>query len=102
MPFVRLTPLAVAALLVAACSSGASSAPSASSSSAPTSSEGAAGTRIEVTLSDALRQRVSEIDYVDLRFDGRVYVRPLGQPGKGGVARAALPTVSRPDDADQH
>ena len=55
-----------------------------------------------LTLSDALRQRVPEIDYVDLRFDGRVYVRPLGQPGKGGVARAVLPTVSRPDDADQH
>lgn len=55
-----------------------------------------------LTLSDALRQRVPEIDYVDLRFDGRVYVRPLGQPGKSGVARAVLPTVSRPDDADQH
>lgn len=55
-----------------------------------------------LTLSDALRQRVPEIDYVDLRFDGRVYVRPLGQPGKAGVARAVLPTVSRPDDADQH
>lgn len=55
-----------------------------------------------LSLSDALRQRVPEIDYVDLRFDGRVYVRPLGQPGKGGVARAVLPTVSRPDDVDPH
>lgn len=27
-------------------------------------------------LAPALRQRVPEIDYVDLRFDGRVYVRP--------------------------
>jgi cell division septal protein FtsQ len=27
-------------------------------------------------LASALRQRVPEIDYVDLRFDGRIYVRP--------------------------
>jgi len=30
-----------------------------------------------VDLSPALRQRVPEIDYVDLRFDQRVYVRPV-------------------------
>ncbi len=29
-------------------------------------------------LSPALRERVTEIDYVDLRFDPRVYVRPAG------------------------
>jgi cell division septal protein FtsQ len=29
-----------------------------------------------VDLAPALRQRVPEIDYVDLRFDERVYVRP--------------------------
>jgi cell division protein FtsQ len=30
-------------------------------------------------LAPALRERVTEIDYVDLRFDGRVYVRPIGK-----------------------
>jgi len=29
-------------------------------------------------LSDALHERVAGIDYVDLRFDDRIYVRPLG------------------------
>ncbi len=29
-----------------------------------------------VELAPALRERVPEIDYVDLRFDERVYVRP--------------------------
>lgn len=31
-----------------------------------------------VDLSPALRERVPDIDYVDLRFDERVYVRPQG------------------------
>ena len=35
-------------------------------------------------LAPALRERVPEIDYVDLRFDERVYVRPQGSPKKGG------------------
>jgi cell division protein FtsQ len=30
-----------------------------------------------VDLSEALRQQVAEIDYVDLRFDERLYVRPV-------------------------
>jgi cell division protein FtsQ len=30
-------------------------------------------------LASALREQVDEIDYVDLRFDDRVYVRPLNQ-----------------------
>jgi cell division septal protein FtsQ len=40
--------------------------------------------RIEsyLELRDALRERVPDIDYVDLRFDERVYVRPQG--GKSG------------------
>jgi cell division septal protein FtsQ len=29
-------------------------------------------------ISDALRQRIPDIDYVDLRFDQRVYVKPRG------------------------
>jgi cell division protein FtsQ len=30
-------------------------------------------------LAPALRERVAEIDYVDLRFDDRIYVRPVGK-----------------------
>jgi cell division septal protein FtsQ len=37
-------------------------------------------------LSDALRQRVADIDYVDLRFDQRVYVRPAPDV-RGGKER---------------
>jgi cell division septal protein FtsQ len=33
-------------------------------------------------LAPALRQRVPDIDYVDLRFDGRVYVRPAPHEGR--------------------
>ena len=29
-----------------------------------------------IDLTPALRERIPEIDYVDLRFDERVYVRP--------------------------
>jgi cell division protein FtsQ len=37
-----------------------------------------------LSLSSALRERVPEIDYVDLRFDERVYVRPqLGRQSSG-------------------
>jgi len=43
-------------------------------------------------LAGALRERIQDIDYVDLRFDDRVYVRPResvsksqkGQKGSGG------------------
>ena len=35
-----------------------------------------------VELAPTLRQRVADIDYVDLRFDERIYVRPAGKPGK--------------------
>jgi len=40
-------------------------------------------------LSAALRARVPDIDYVDLRFDDRIYVRPAGKPGKSGTAMVA-------------
>ena len=40
-------------------------------------------------LSSALRERVDEIDYVDLRFDSRVYVRPASAAGRGRSSRAA-------------
>jgi cell division protein FtsQ len=36
-----------------------------------------------VELAPALRQRVPDIDYVDVRFDSRVYVRPAKVPRKG-------------------
>lgn len=38
-------------------------------------------------LSAALRERIADIDYVDLRFEQRVYVRPAG--AKHAVGRAA-------------
>lgn len=38
-------------------------------------------------LSGALHDRIPEIDYVDMRFDGRVYVRPAGRNRKGRAAR---------------
>ena len=33
-------------------------------------------------LASALRQRVPEIDYVDVRFDDRIYVRPAAKPAR--------------------
>ena len=43
-----------------------------------------------VELAAALRERVPEIDSVDLRFDDRIYVRPrakrAGGPGRAGRA----------------
>ena len=40
-------------------------------------------------VAQALRDRVSDIDYVDLRFDSRVYVRPAGKPVKAGTKGGA-------------
>lgn len=40
-------------------------------------------------LSAALRQRVADIDYVDLRFDDRIYVRPAGRAGRAAAVRGA-------------
>jgi cell division protein FtsQ len=44
-------------------------------------------------LADALRERVADIDYVDLRFDDRIYVRPAA----GQSARRARP-ASKTDE----
>ena len=41
-------------------------------------------------LMPALRERVPDIDYVDLRFDERVYVRPQGSGLRAQAAPAAL------------
>jgi cell division protein FtsQ len=40
-----------------------------------------------VDVAQALRDRVPEIDYVDLRFDRRLYVRPASAKGYGGAGR---------------
>jgi len=42
-----------------------------------------------VDLRPALRDRVPSIDYVDLRFDERVYVRPLGEKSKSSRGKAS-------------
>ena len=42
-------------------------------------------------LAPALRQRVPDIDYVDLRFDERIYVRPVGKAGARPASAAAAP-----------
>lgn len=46
-------------------------------------------------LSGTLRERVGEIDYVDLRFDRRVYVRPAPSSGRGTRRPAPRPQVAR-------
>lgn len=46
-------------------------------------------------LAPALRDRVPEIDYVDLRFDERVYVRPGGPSAAASPTHARTPTRSR-------
>ena len=43
-------------------------------------------------LASALRDRVQDIDYVDLRFDDRIYVRPVPKQTKRGAA----PSTSKP------
>jgi cell division protein FtsQ len=43
-------------------------------------------------LSSTLHERVADIDSVDLRFDGRIYVRPVGKAAKAGMlVRRAKP-----------
>ena len=45
-------------------------------------------------LSPALRERVDDIDYVDLRFDSRVYVRPAANGGRGAPRPASGPAAN--------
>ena len=47
-------------------------------------------------LAPALREQVPTIDYVDLRFDERVYVRPARERRAPAGARAATPKAARP------
>ena len=44
-------------------------------------------------LSPALRERVNDIDYVDLRFDSRVYVRPAANGNRGAARPASGPAA---------
>ena len=46
-------------------------------------------------LAPALRERVADIDYVDLRFDDRIYVRPHSQ-GRGARGEGRTARVQRP------
>ena len=53
-------------------------------------------------LAPALRERVADIDYVDLRFDDRIYVRPAGRrrrPRKLRRRRRRRPVDRRSDEA---
>jgi cell division protein FtsQ len=45
-----------------------------------------------IELAPALRERVVEMDYVDLRFDDRIYVRPAGGARAGDVEPASRTT----------
>jgi cell division protein FtsQ len=46
--------------------------------------------RSYLTLAETLRERLDEIDYVDLRFDERIYVRPRKTPATGPPQQAAV------------
>ena len=55
-----------------------------------------------LSLSATLHQRVPNIDYVDLRFDGRVYVKPVGKTEKVAAPVGANPKkISRVADAQR-
>jgi cell division protein FtsQ len=54
-----------------------------------------------LSLSAALHQRVPNIDYADLRFDGRVYVKPAGKTEKISAPVGATPKLSRVADAQR-
>jgi hypothetical protein len=51
-----------------------------------------------VALAAALRERVSDIEHVDLRFEDRIYVRPARTPA-GSRAVAASEPLGRPVSA---
>lgn len=52
-----------------------------------------------LTLSTALHERVPQMDYVDLRFDGRVYVRPAMRTEKPAADADTRSAASRVKDA---
>lgn len=48
-----------------------------------------------VDIAPALRERVQDIEYVDLRFDERLYVRPTGRPPRAQGRAEAPPAAGR-------
>ena len=54
-----------------------------------------------VDLAPALRERVPAIDYVDLRFDDRIYVRPTGGTKLTEIAAAHPPAKTNPPAKDK-
>lgn len=54
-----------------------------------------------LSLAPSLREQVLAIDYVDLRFDGRVYVRPAGKPARTAAPGRDRTAVSRVSVAEQ-
>ena len=40
-------------------------------------------------VAPALRERIADIDHVDVRFDGRIYVKPMGKAAKPVVSAAS-------------
>ena len=54
-----------------------------------------------VDLAPALRERVPAIDYVDLRFDDRIYVRPTGGTKVTEITPAHLPAKNDPPAKDK-
>ncbi len=53
-----------------------------------------------VDLASALRERVPGIDYVDLRFDDRIYVRPAGGTRLTEISPAHAPAKDNPPAKD--
>jgi hypothetical protein len=47
-----------------------------------------------VDLAAAFRERFPEIDYVDLRFEDNVYVRPRGNVGRAAQSTGKVPPAS--------
>ena len=54
-----------------------------------------------LSLSATLHQRLPNIDYVDLRFDGRVYVKPATKAEKAAAPSGAVAKISRVADAQR-
>jgi cell division protein FtsQ len=47
-------------------------------------------------LAPSLHERIADIDHVDLRFDGRIYVRPAAQPATAGRSQNEAVSLNGP------